>query len=225
MRYGQPGYGPRISGTGEPSMTNRPRVWIVAIAAALILAACGSGGDEPATGRSTTTAGGATTTDTTIEVTATTAPAEPLDPTATQYLGLFNAQIPLLGLDGAGLQLDPVTDGVYGSTVDLGTTVLVFAESPTSKVTAVAVVVDLDITGGQTPTRLITGASLGLDDAAGDVVAAFDDQVLPSLGNITERRSEFNLGTLDLILTVTGDSVLTFTYVAPGGEIPAYLET
>lgn len=193
--------------------------------AAVLLWGCGEEADEAADESTTTTVDAETTTTRATTSTTTAAPVE-LDITATQYVGIFNAQLPMVADDGGvDLRLDPVTDGVYGGTVDLGTSLLVFADSPAARITSVAVIVDLDATGGQTPAKLVAGASFGLDndDPAG-VVEAFNAQVVPALTTVTERSQRFELGAVDLLMVVEGDSTLVFAYVAPGGALPAYLE-
>lgn len=197
----------------------------VAAVFAILFAACGGDSDagrQSATSTTSTSQGTSSSTSTSTSTTSD-GDAAPLDITAVQYVGLFNAQLPLSVPDGTDFELSPVAEGVYGSTVDLGTTVLVFAETPTSPVTAVSVVVDVEITGGTIPAKLVFGASFGLekDDPSG-VGEAFNSKVVPDLASITSARTDYDLGPLDLILTAEDQSV-TFTYVATGGELPAFL--
>lgn len=193
----------------------------VAVMFAFLLAGCG-GDSDPGRDSATTTTSTPQETSSSTSTTVDATPA-PLDLTAVQYVGLFNVQLPLIVPDGIELELRRVAEGVYGNAVDLGTTVLVFAKTPTSRVTAVSVVVDLEITGGTTPTKLVAGASVGLnnDDPAG-VVERFNERVIPELGSVSSGRTDYDLGPLDLILTAD-DPAVTFTYVATGGDLPAFL--
>lgn len=198
----------------------------LALAIAAAAASCGGGGGsdvaDTAPPESTTSTTEASTS--TTEATTTTAMNPPLRATPVQYVGLFNAQLPLTTAGATDLRLDEIADGVFGSTVDLGTTVMVFAESPAAPITAVTVVVDLGIRDNQTPVKLVAGAAIGLSDSPADVLQQFNTVVVPELSSITSLEQRFELGDLDVILTVEAPDTLRFTFVAPGGEIPAFLE-
>ena len=182
------------------------------------LAACGGRSGDSAEATTTTAE---QTTSTTVEPTTTTVEAVRLDVTAVQYLGLFNSQLPLVAPEGIDLRLDDIAQGVFGGPVYLGTTVLVFADTPASSVTAIAVVVDLNIASG-TPAKLISASAIGLTQEPAAVVEAFLETVVPELSVVSQGRKVYPLGELDLILTVSGQ-VLTFTYVRAGGDLPPFL--
>jgi hypothetical protein len=189
---------------------------VLIVVLAITGGACGGDdGDAAATTTVATPATGATTSTTAPEL-------APLAVSAAKYVELFNAQLPRVAAESLDLQLDPVADGVYGGLINLVSQVLVFADSPTDQVRAVSVLIDTEASSGQLPTRLIGTAGSFLGDDPAGTLEAFNEDVVPTLDEISEAREEFHLGSLDLILTVEGP-VVVFTYLAPGGELPAFL--
>lgn len=194
--------------------------WL-AVAMVVVVASCG--GDDGSA--STTTSTGSTTT--TVPTTTSTTPPAALQHVvaATQYVGLFNSAAKLKSPDVDDLQLTQVADGVYGSTIDLGTQVLVFADTPSSPVTSVAVVVNAPLRDNSLPVGIIGAAGLGLTDDPVDTLQAFNEKAVPYLGTISGREN-YDLGDVDLRVTVSGNNeIVTFVYVASGAGLPPFLQS